>query len=291
LDRRSRLFRRLLVCLVLVLVAGFAAAQEGAAPPEEEESGGFSLLPYIFGYGFIFQLIAIVHCVRQGRDRFWIWIIIIGGLLGALAYFLVEFLPDWHNVKRSFTGVARRKRIAALRAMVRDNPSAGNYEELGELLMQQRRWSEAREAFDHALKSRTDLLEPFYQRGLAAFEMGDDAAAIADFGYVVGKEPKYAYSRARCLLARSLARAGRNEEAMTTFDRLVESSTASESLVTAAEFYASNGRQALARELVESVLLRRVTMPAYQKRRDRAWFRMAKRLERRLASDAQPAAA
>ena len=235
-----------------------------------------------FSFGFIIQIIAIVHWARRGRDRIWIWIIIFGGVIGALAYFLVEGLPDWEDTKRSFKGPARRKRITALRALVRDNPSAGNYEELGELLVEQKNWSDARAAFDKAIASRTDLLDPFYWRGVAAFEMGDDAAAIPDLQYVVKTDPKYAYSRAQCLLARALARSGRKEEAMAAFDRLVDSSTAAESCVTAAEFYAANGREAQARELIESILARRATMPSYQKRRDRKWLWQARRLALKL---------
>ncbi len=274
MNRQQRLRAWLLVCLTLVFAAGAAAAQDGGG------RGGF--LSYIFGYGFIFQLIAIVHWAKRGRDRLWIWIIIFGGVIGALAYFLVEGMPDWQETKRSFTGPARRKRIAELRAMIRDNPSAGNYEQLGELLVQQKKWTEARDAFDKAIAARSDLLDTFYWRGVAAFEMGDDAAAIADLQYVVKANPKYDYSRAQCLLARALARYGQTGEAMERFDRLVESSTAAESLVTAAEFYAANGRQTEAAELVEGVLARRPTMPAYQRRRDRKWLWMARKLARRL---------
>lgn len=271
--------------LALLLFALAAGAQDRPTPPPqpEERGGAWFLLPYIFGSGFIVQILAIVHVVRRGRDRFWIFIIIIGGLIGALAYFVIEAAPDWNDLQRSFKGPAQRKRIAELRAIVLDNPSAGNYEELGELLVQQKKWSEARTAFDRALAARSDLPDTFYLRGVAAFEMGDDAAAIPDFQHVVRVNPKHDYSRAQSLLARALARSGRTDEAMAAFDRLVESSTSAESLVTAAEFYAANGRRERARELTEAVLARRATMPAYQKRRDRAWLRMAKKLAATIA--------
>lgn len=155
------------------------------------------------------------------RDRFWIWIIIIGGVIGAFAYFVVEGMPDWQDLKRSMKGPARRKRIAALRAMVLDNPSAGNYEELGELLMQQKKWAEARDAFDRSIAARADSLHAFYWRGAVAFELGDDEAALRDFQYVVKTDPKHDYSRAQCLLARALARSGRTAEAMSAFERLI----------------------------------------------------------------------
>lgn len=143
--------------------------------------------------------------------------------------------------------------------------------------------------FDRLIASRGDLLDTFYWRGVSAFELGDDAAAIRDLQHVVGREPKYDYSRARCLW-RARWRSGRTDDAMSLFDRLVESSTASESLVQAAQFYAANGRPATAHELVESILARRQTMPAYQKRRDRAPFSAARKLRRKLRREPEPAA-
>ncbi len=236
---------------------------------------------FFFGYGFILQIAAIVHWARKRPDTFWIWIIIIGGPIGAIAYFVVE--GDLSGIGQTLKRPSRRKRIATLRVLVRDNPSAGNYEDLGELLLEERRYAEARDAFDHALASRTDSIHPFYFRGIAAFELGDTDAAIRDFQRVVDADPRHDYSRAMCLLARAHARAGHTAEAAALFDKLVASSTASESLCGAAEFYLEQGRRAEAKELVESILARRLTMPAFQKRRDRQWLRKAKQLQRKMA--------
>lgn len=78
------------------------------------------------------------------------------------------------------------------------------------------------------------------------------------------------------MLARSLARSGRTAEATNAFDRVVEITTAAESLLAAAEFFAANGRESDARTLVDSILARRATMPAYQ------ILRKASRIARRL---------
>ncbi len=235
---------------------------------------------FLFGYGIILQIAAIIHWSRRRTDTFWIWIIIIGGWIGALAYFVAE--SDFSGVTRTLKRPSRRKRISMLRAVVRDNPSAGNYEELGELLLEEKKYAEARAAFDHALESRTDSIHPFYFRGITAFELGDDDAAIRDFQHVVNADPKHDYSRAMCLLARAHSRAGHTQEATTLFDKLVSSSTAPESLCAAAEFYLEQGRRGEAKEIVDSILARRLTMPAYQKRRDRTWLRKAKQLQRRM---------
>ena len=261
--------------VLLILCSTFAAfGQQGMA------HGSF--VGHLFGYGFVFQVAAVIHWSRKRPDSFWLWIIIIGGIIGALAYFLIEGLPDFRNVQRTLRGPARRKRIRVLRALVIQNPSAGNYEELGELLLEEKRYRDARDAFDRALSARADSIDPFYRRGIAEFELGDHAAAIADLEHVVKQEPKYDYSRARCLLAQALARAGRTADAEAAFDRLVSSTTSCEATISAAEFYAERGRTAEARELAEGMLARRATMPAYQKRRDRTFLRRAGKLLRRI---------
>jgi len=242
-----------------------------------------------FGWGTLLQIAAIVHWARRRPATFWLWIILFGGAIGSLAYFLIEGI-NYDALGRSVHGPSRRRRIRELRLLVRDNPSAGNYEELGELLLTERKYAEAKEAFDAALAQRNDSIDPFYRRGIAELELGDNEAAVRDFEHVVKHEPKYDYSRALCLLAQALARSGRVAEAQTAFDRLVQSSTSAESRVAAAEFYADHGQADQARKLVEDLLARRATMPAFQKRRDRAFLRRASKLLRRLNLNAKAAA-
>ncbi|HEV7919156.1 MAG TPA: hypothetical protein VGR02_00045, partial [Thermoanaerobaculia bacterium] len=224
--RRSTFFL-LLLCLALPLLAA-------PHPPHGAGGeGGFSLFRTIFAYGFILQIAALVTFARRGGDRYWIWLILIGGVIGAAAYFLVEGLPNFSRMRSTFGGPTRRRRIKALRAIVRENPAPGNYEELGELLSEERKWADAREAFDHALAQRTDSIDPFYRRGVASFHIGDHASAVRDLKLVVEEDPKYDYSRALCILSQALARGGHTPEAAEMFERLMRISTAAESLCAA----------------------------------------------------------
>lgn len=241
-----------------------------------------SWIGHLFRYGLLFQVAAVIHWSRKRPEAFWLFIIIIGGIIGALAYFLIEGLPDFRNVQRTLRGPARRKRVHVLRAMVIENPSAGNYEELGELLLEEKRYREARDAFDRALSVRTDSIDPFYRRGIAECELREDEAAVADLRRVTAADWKYDFSRAASLLGQALARLGRTEEAMAVFDRIAQSATGAEPLVSAAEFFAGHGRPADALEIASGIAMRDATMPAYQKRRDRVWLRQAKALQRSL---------
>jgi hypothetical protein len=277
--RRSIALAILILCFPLALQA--QETEEGPPPRRE-----VSLLGGLFAYGFLLQIAAVIHWSRKRPDTFWLWIIIIGGFIGALAYFLIEGLPDLENIGRRLKGPGRRKRIRMLRAIVLDNPSAGNFEELGELLLQEKRFGEAREAYDRALAARTDSIDPFYRRAQALFQLREYEAAERDLKHVTTADPRYDYSNAFCLYARTLGHLGKKPEALTAFEQLVERSHSAETLYEAAAFFADNGRETTAREIIQNVIAREVTMPHYQKRRDRVWLRKAKALGRRLGKSA-----
>lgn len=264
----------LLACVLCLSAPAALAASHGAA------------LGRFFSYGFILQVVAIVHFIRRRPDTYWIWIILFFGAIGATVYIIMEMAPDLGLARQSMRGFSRRKRVKMLEVIILDNPSAGNYEELGDLLLEEKRYARARECFDRALSSRTDSLDPFYRRGIAAFELGDYAAALSDFEHVVKVDPKYDFSRARVFYARSLAKTGRTDEASATFEKLIDTSTSTETLCAAAEFFAEQRRETDAKILVDRILARRATMPAYQKRRERAWLRRAASLARRLKTAA-----
>ena len=93
------------------------------------------MLGLFYPYGIILQALAILHFVRRRPDTFWLWIILIGGGLGALAYIVAEVVPDVGLLRGTFQIFSRRKRINQLEAAIIDNPSIGNYEELGDLYL------------------------------------------------------------------------------------------------------------------------------------------------------------
>ena len=179
----------------------------------------------VLRYGLILQGIAIVHFIRRRPDGFWLWIIIFGGGLGALVYIAAEVIPDLGLLRGTFRAFPRRQRIHELQAMVRDNPSAGNYEELGGLYLDDGDYTRARGCFDRAISSRTDSPDPFYRRALAEFELKDYAAAATDLERVVSQEANYDFHRAAGLLAYSYWQIGKSAEADALFARVTQLST------------------------------------------------------------------
>ncbi len=79
-----------------------------------------------YPYGFILQAIAILHFVRRRPESYWLFIILMGGAVGALAYIVVEVIPDAGLLRGAFQVFPRRKRIKELEAAVLDTRARAN---------------------------------------------------------------------------------------------------------------------------------------------------------------------
>jgi hypothetical protein len=241
-----------------------------------------SLLFYAFSWwSIVLRGVAIIHFIRRRPDFYWLWIILFHWV-GALVYIAVEVVPDAGLLGQSLKVFPRRRRIRELQAAIIDNPSAGNYEELGDLYLEDGKFAQARECFDKSISSRTDSPDPFYRRGLAAMNMGDFAAASPDFERVVNKDPKYDFHRAAGLLAHVYANTSHSEQADALFKEVMKISTLSETYYNYASFLMAQNRSAEAREFAQKILAKKPTMPGYLRRRERPWFRKASALLKQL---------
>jgi len=236
-----------------------------------------------YPWGLILQAGAILHFVRRRPDTYWLWIILLGGGLGALVYIVAEVVPDVGLLRGSFDAMGRRRRIRDLETAVLDNPSIGNLEELADQYLDEGRFARARELYDKVIASgRANSLHPYYRRGVAAIALDDFTAALADLESVVSKDPKYDFHRAIGLLAHAHARAGDPDKADALFKSATAISTLSETYYNYATFLAGRQQTAEAREWAERILAKKPTMPRYLRRRERPWFRKANALLKQL---------
>jgi hypothetical protein len=236
-----------------------------------------------YPYGILLQALAIVHFVRRRPNTYWLWIILMFGWLGAVAYILIEVIPDVGLLRGAFQVFPRRKRIKELEGLILDNPSIGNYEELGDLLLDDQQFARARECFDRVI-AKEDSIDPLYRRALCAIALKDLPAAAADLEKVTARDAKYDYQRAAGLHAHVLAKMGERDKADALFAEVLRTSTLSETQYNFACFLADAGRPAEAREWADRILRKKATMPDYIRRRERPWFRRARALLKKLPS-------
>src|ERR1051325_11297040 len=241
-----------------------------------------------FGFvGVLLMVLALVHFFKyRGGNYIWMYVIIFLGPIGAVVYLIVEVLPELRSTNTSFKWLGRRKRVRYLEAVVADNPSAGNYEELADIYLEQGDYARARECFAKAMTSRTDIPHHFYGRALCALQMGDTAAAIPDLEKTIAIEPKHDYSPAGGLLGNAYDQMGRNEDAERVFRETLRTSTLSETQFYYARFLANQGRIDEARNLALQVVRKRDTVSPQLRRADRHWFSASQALLKQIRSSA-----
>jgi hypothetical protein len=241
-----------------------------------------SFLFFAFSWwAILLRIIAIVHFIRRRPNFFWIWVILFHWV-GALIYIAVEVIPDAGLLRNSFQVFPRRRRIHELERAIIDNPSAGNFEELGLLYLDDGDFRQARACYDRAISSRTDHPDPFYRRGIAEIELGDFPAAVPDLERAVKSDPEYDFHRAKGLLAWAYAETEQTDKADAMFRDATRLSTLSETYYHYALFLQSQGRNTEARIWAQRILEKKPTMPGYLRRRERPWFRKANGLLAKL---------
>ena len=232
-----------------------------------------------YPWGFVFQIAALVHFFWRRRANFvWVWIIFIGGLVGAAAYLVVEVLAEADLLRTALERRARKTHIATVEATILGNPSVANLEELGELYFDEKDYARAREAFDRAVLARTDSPRTFYRRGLCALEQGDAAAAVPDLEFAFHNEPKLDLYRGGMFLAHAYVATGRGADAAKVFSAAMEHTSTPEMLFSYAAFLKSQNRGEEAREWLKRLEEKKRTAPRYVQRTDRAWFNKGKAL-------------
>ncbi|HEY1482533.1 MAG TPA: tetratricopeptide repeat protein [Candidatus Acidoferrum sp.] len=242
------------------------------------------LAHFFYPWGLILQGLAIWHFIRRRPETYWLWIIIIGGVLGAGVYILAEVIPDLGLLRGTFQGFSRKSRIKQLEMQILDNPSAGNLEELADLYFDNKDYANAREALNRAIAARSDSPHSFYLRAKSALALEDYAAAIPDLELVVAKDQKFDYYRAVGLLADAYARTGDLDRAAQCFALAIEHSSTPETLFNYANFLRLSGKKDEAREWAAKLAAKKRTLPRYMQRVERPCFRRGKALQKQLTA-------
>jgi hypothetical protein len=233
---------------------------------------------HFFSWGVALQVMCLIHFFRRRPDTFWLFVIFLGGPLGAAIYLVLEVLPDLTLLGASVKTYSRKRRIRTLEALVQVNPAVGNREELADLLLEEGHYARARAIYNEIISPRTDEIDVFYRRGLCAMAMDDPAAAIPDLERVVRQDPKYDFYRAPGMLAQAYALTGQPERAEKYFRDATEISTLSETMINYALFLSAEGRKEEAREWAKKVAEKELTLPRYLRRRERPWTKRARAL-------------
>lgn len=178
-------------------------------------------MPIAILIGWIPSIVCAMHVVRTGQQMYWLWILVIGGPLGAAFYFLAVMLPDLLG-GRTARNVSKAARQAldperdyrnALRAL-EDTPAVGNRMKVAQAAAALGRWADAEAQWQLCADGHW-ANDPVILLGHAdsLLELGRYAEALHNLEKVKSLGRDGETPRVALALARAYEGLGRNAEA------------------------------------------------------------------------------
>jgi hypothetical protein len=232
------------------------------------------------------QVILIIHVIKTGRNQIWIWVLALLSIPGAIAYIVVELLPDVFRsraAQRTARGFKKAMDPTAdLRRYENEARVTGNVatkQRYAEELTRQGRYDDAIEQFKQAL---TGLYEhdPNLMLGIARaqFGKGDAAGARATLDDLIRLNPDFRSPDGHLLYARSLESEGNIDKAIEEYRVLATSYPGAEAAVRYAQLLNSQGRSDEARKVARDLLEQARIAPAHYRKAQKSWLDAAQRL-------------
>jgi hypothetical protein len=231
----------------------------------------------------------IVHAARTGRFTPWGFVILFLPGIGALAYVVVELVPELlgsTKARRAGSSLVaaldpeRRYRDAKDELAVVD--TIANRSALAEACLALGKFDEARTHYAAILASPQGD-EPGFMlgRARAEFGLGETALAVATLDELKARWPDWRSPEGHLLYARALEGAGRDDEALAAYEAVGAYYPGSEPRVRQAELLARLGRADEARALADEVARGLRRAPAHVRRAQSQWLAAAEKLARR----------
>ena len=233
----------------------------------------------------LLDITLIYHASRTGRLQQWGFIILMIPLVGALAYIVVELVPEWFG---SRGGREARKRIAGkldpektyrkLSDRLAGTDTIANRQALAAECLNLRRFEEAERHYSHVLTLPMGR-EPAYVLGKAQAQFGlsrftDTLATLDDLKQ---RWPDFKSAEGHLLYARCLAEIGRTDEALDEYHALVAYFPGAEARVRYGLLLRMTGRDAEAKIVFNELLLQMRRAPGYLRQAQAEWLSIAEK--------------
>lgn len=227
----------------------------------------------------------IYHASRTGRMQPWAFIILMVPLIGALAYIVVELVPEWFG---SPGAREARKRIAGkldpekiyreLSERLAGSDTIANRQALAAECLNVKRFDEAERHYAHVLTLPMGH-EPAYALGKAQAQFGLNhfADVLATLDDLKRQWPDFESAEGHLLYARSLAEIGRVDEALDEYHALAAYFPGAEARVRYGLLLRMAGRNTEARVVFNELLLQMKRAPRYLQQAQAEWLSIAEK--------------
>lgn len=231
------------------------------------------------------DVICVVHAAKTGR--FWPWGALILALpgFGALAYFLMEILPEWMG---SPQGQRARERVVSrldpdkqyrlLTDQLEITDTIANRAALAEECLELEKFDEAQRHYEHILAlPMGDEAAYMLGKARAQFGLRHAQGTVATLDELRARWPDYQSAEGHLLYARALEEMGRSEDALFEYQAVTNYYPGAEARVRYALLLDKLGQHAEAKAVLTEVLARYKRSPRYVRRMQSEWIARAEK--------------
>lgn len=235
----------------------------------------------LFGLLFVaFTLWMLIDAIRR-QEWFWAVFIFIFPMLNApLYFFLVYRNAARFGMTQAFQlpGTHERHRIKELEAQIHHLDKAHHHLQLGDIYYQQGKCQPALECYQRAMER--DPTDPDIRAhlGQCLVRLNRASEALPVLDSVCAENPKHDYGHTLMGLAEAYGMSGSRGKAIETWRRVLQENDYVRARVQLAELLLDEGDRLAAGEELREVISDSAHAPAFQRRRDAAWTRRAKKL-------------
>ena len=233
----------------------------------------------------LLDIMLVYHASRTGRLQPWAFIILLLPFVGALAYIVVELIPEWlgsPGAQQARRRVADRldpeKLYRELSDRVANTDTIANRAALAAECLKIGRLDEAEHHYDHILNLPMGN-EPAYALGKAQAQFGGNRPAdtLATLDDLQKRWPDFQSAEGHLLYARALAEVGRIEEALDEYHAVTAYFPGAEARVRYGMLLRTVGRTAEAKLVFNELLLQMKRAPKYLRDAQAEWLSIAEK--------------
>lgn len=229
---------------------------------------------------WIMQLGLIIHVIKTGRSFYWIMFLIFLPLLGGLAYFVVELLPQFTG---SVTGQRAARSVrqtlnpgAGLRqheAAWQQSPNVDNGRRYAEALLESGETGKAEEIINQAL-SGLFATEPtlLLLKARLQFEQGRSDEAVETLELLQEENPDFRSAEGHLLYARALEALGRTGDAVREYSAVSGYFPGVEARYRLALCLQAAGNASASRNELESIMNDAKLAPPHFRKSQKTWL-------------------
>jgi hypothetical protein len=233
----------------------------------------------------LLDITLVYHAVKTGRVRPWAFIILIVPVVGALAYIVVEIIPEFlggPEAREARRRIANKldpeKQYRLLSDQLQTADTVANRTALATECLEVARFEEARQHYAHILQQQAGD-EAISALGQARAEVGLNlfADTVATLEAMRDRWPTFESAEGHLLYARALAAAGRTEEALDEFQAVSEYFSGAEARVRYAQLLDQLGRQTDAKLMFTELVIQMKRAPRHVRKMQASWLAIAEK--------------